>query len=319
MNLNIFIEQIISAAYDTISLPYVTMITAQEYPVLFLSACAHQLQRNKVLCENLDVVGMSVDTIQRILMTTFLGTSKIYVIAISSEIDAKHRARLFQFLSNYTGPHRVICCANSDDVVQYTFASRIDIPVHVDKSLVQALAKLKGLQSNPHINRYIIDLLQKQPALSCDMACMVLDYVLVLGKNTNQFFNDWFDRIVPRSESFFTLSQHFFAKEGRLFLASWDIVKHNYPIQFWISFWSDQIWRAACFVAMQNSNQLLEAKKISYKLPFSFIQKQYKRYTLAELQQAHTRLCSLDEQIKNGVSDDIFESWIITFITNGFA
>ena len=48
---------------------------------------------------------------------------------------------------------------------------------------------------------------------------------------------------------------------------------------------------------------VVQAKKMSFKLPFSFIQSDWKRANLQELKQAHQFLCTVDYNLKTGGGD----------------
>jgi DNA polymerase III delta subunit len=124
----------------------------------------------------------------------------------------------------------------------------------------------------------------------------------VLGKGSAQFSRDWLpDMIVPEL-SLFSLSQALFDRKPSSFFKLWKQFSQKYSVPFWITFWSEQLWRAYCYVRLQKNGKEAEAKKIGYRLPFSFLNRSWRNYTLEELKTYHHLLYEIDYQVKNGGS-----------------
>jgi hypothetical protein len=96
------------------------------------------------------------------------------------------------------------------------------------------------------------------------------------------------------------LSQALFDRKSRQFFLQWQRVSLIYPPQFWISFWSEQLWRACSYIQLQKDGKRDEAKKIGYRLPFSFLNNAWRTYSIGELQQAHSLLYDIDYHLKQG-------------------
>jgi hypothetical protein len=96
----------------------------------------------------------------------------------------------------------------------------------------------------------------------------------------------------------------------------WVTIKDTYPLQFWIVFWSEQVFRAYHFIGYKKSKQLLHAKKIAYRLPYSFIQKDWMNLSLDSLQQIHHMMYELDFRYKNGASELYLDHAFSTFFNN---
>jgi hypothetical protein len=65
--------------------------------------------------------------------------------------------------------------------------------------------------------------------------------------------------------------------------------------------------------------KVVEAKKAQYKLPFSFINRDWSSYSLDELRDAHHCLATLDYQLKNGSSDIGLEYFYTKFFDHKFS
>ena len=100
-----------------------------------------------------------------------------------------------------------------------------------------------------------------------------MHYAKVLGANTDYFISAWLEKIITPERSLFTLSTYFFAKKAQLFFAEWKNIFGQYSEQFWIAFWSEQLWRAHHYVDYSKAKQFALAKKIGYRLPFTFMQR----------------------------------------------
>ena len=129
-----------------------------------------------------------------------------------------------------------------------------------------------------------------------------------------EFFSSWFDRIVEQKQSLFALSNYFFAKDSKNFYAAWRSVAADYPPEFWIAFWAEQLWQAMIFVTLAQTEDLSVAKKSVSRLPFAFMYKDWRKYSVADLTQAHALLYAIDYANKNGSVIDGLELWHAKFL-----
>ncbi len=75
-----------------------------------------------------------------------------------------------------------------------------------------------------------------------------------------------------------------------------------YPEMFWVSFWSDQLWRASQYIAMQKVGDRASARSIGFRLPFSFLQRDWQTVREDKLKRAHEIMYAFDFSIKTGGS-----------------
>lgn len=78
------------------------------------------------------------------------------------------------------------------------------------------------------------------------------------------------------------------------------------------------MWRAACYTQAMSSNDTQEARKIGYRLPFLYLKRDWKEYSLSELQRAHHALYRIDFALKNGESDLQIDTFFNAFLHNKF-
>ena len=128
----------------------------------------------------------------------------------------------------------------------------------------------------------------------------------------------WFEKIVVPEESLFSLAQFFFARKKDAFFKVWLNLKDEYNGAFWTTFWSEQLWKAYHVVSLRKEGNFAAAKQMESRLPFSFLQKDWKTFDAKELSHAHDFLYSIDHRLKNGLSDNGLEIFYHGFMRGAF-
>lgn len=172
------------------------------------------------------------------------------------------------------------------------------LPDKIDKQVFTLLLPWFGIELNAAIKNCIQKLFDRFDYIEFEPASILMRYV-PLGMNENLFFQEWLDLIVTPDQSMFSLSQYLFQRDSTQFFMQWKQIKDAYSSQFWIVFWSEQVWRAAFFVHFSKQRKYSDARKIAYRLPFSFINRDWRKYTASELIAAHDFLYQLDYRFKN--------------------
>lgn len=282
--------------------------------VLFFQSLLGRLkevgERPLVLC---DLHLQTSAEIQAQLATSFLGSAFIYSIVVSSE-SVKQSASLLAYLESYKGVHLVVVATQQEQALR----ERADI-LHVfldetvDYTLYNSLQAFLQLDQNADL-RFTQELFRRSPTVPLDMACMLMQYQLFLGKNNKPFFATWFDRIVEQKQSLFLLSQYLFARDVQRFYDALSPVAQEYPAEFWIAFWSEQLWQALIFVTIAKTDGPLIAKKSVSRLPFAFMQKDWHKHSVAQLTTAHDLLYQIDYANKNGSVTEGLDLWYAKFL-----
>src|SRR5436190_8686889 len=271
--------------------------SAPLYSLLFFQHLIQYLKKNGL---HIQTVSCSTDIggIKALLSTLSFSGQIIYWLQDFHELSDKKQLEMFQYLRTYEGPHRVLFFS---DKVPAGFDC-IELPQDITP---QDFSKIRFLISEnlKDKSNFASSMGMYADYLSLDSLCLFAHYELVLGKNSDEFFTQWITRIIDPTSSLFILSQHFFAKKSKPFFRQWATVSEQYLPTFWASFWADQIWRAYMYVGLMKQKQYAEAKKVQYKLPFSFLNRDWSQYDLQELVNAHQFLTSLDFRLKNGNSE----------------
>jgi hypothetical protein len=189
----------------------------------------------------------------------------------------------------------------------------IEIPEKIDQTMyVQLFSFLyPGVAQD---TAFLKNLFGKQEQLSLDDAYRVMSYQMVVGRNGKEFFSSWYTKLIASEASLFTLSQYLLGRNTRLFLTQWKACKDEYPLEFWVAYWSDQIWQATHFVTTVREKGYEEARKDFYKLPFAFLNNDWRQHNPHALVDAHAGLYELDYRSKNGGGAYALELWYHRFL-----
>lgn len=238
------------------------------------------------------------------LSSSFLGTSLFYTI------DFESAAKLGA-LTEYEGPHRVLFFSKSERKLARGLTVALE---PLNDELYHEMRSWLGMAAADH--EFVQQVFKRVPTMSIDTACLLLHYQQVMGKNKAYFFEVWFDRLIEPKRSLFTLSQHFFARDARAFYELWVPLSAHYPPEFWVAFWSEQLWQGMIFIAEAKQQGPLCARKAVSRLPFSFMQKDWQKYTIAQLAAAHHELYRIDYAHKHGSQLDGIPLWCARWLNN---
>lgn len=280
------------------TIPPVSIFYAKTYPLIFFSYL-----KNKLSASFIDFDNSDFDKFKSNLSISFLGSSSVFLVNISS-LSSSKRNKVVDYLVNYTGPNSVLAYTdNADEFTQY-----VDLDKEKKKDS-KSIFKFLGIFGKNNL-RPILDKIS-QEELSVDELLILYFYSTCLGSQRDSFESQWLGRIIKSSTSLFDLSGYFFSKNRKKFFRLLAKLEESYSEMFWISFWSEQIYRAYFYIDSRKKNDLAEAKRISYKLPFSFMQKDWKFIDCKLLSKVHNDIYKLDYSLKNGSSNitlDLFYS-----------
>ncbi len=261
----------------------------QEIPSLFMGYCIDRLKQDYTIT-SIDLETTPFTNILSMLETSFLGMSSIYWLKNITQLDKKHKINLISYLNTYKGPHQVIIFSNEN------VATGIQIPTVVSWKHLTSLADFLNIKNKVLVLKYLKKVSEKYSTFSLDQACLVFSCLQVMGKSDPDVY---IEKILGSENSLFKLSQLFFEKDSANFYLLWHRVCDEYPITFWSNFWSDQIWRAHYVFYYLEKQQYALAKTFSFKLPFTYIQRDWKKTTRQELKKAHQFIYEVDLSFKN--------------------
>jgi hypothetical protein len=316
MELFLFIDSIQEQKDDFLS-KKVICLRGTQFPLLFFSPMANVLRKIfNTTPVFIDKGQWDWQTFEGQLATSFLGASYLYCLGSLDQFEKNETKKIIDYLIRYQGPNRIFFFTNYnlDKTELPSFWQQISIPDKIDMRSAVKIAQFLEFSIGSYEKRFMQSMALHVDQLPLDNVCMLLQYAPVVSSACHQSFVQWLPSIVMAQSSLFLLSQHFFALQPTAFFEQWQTISSLYGDQFWIAYWSEQLWRSYFFVYYARKSQWIEAKKIGYKLPFSFLQRDWKRYDLAYLQSAHEYLYSIDYRIKHGGGSYALELFYTKFL-----
>lgn len=260
----------------------------------------------------LDVTTYTFNELRMTCDTSFLGMRNWYWLKDFHLLDANTRYQWLEYLLHYQGPHTLFLFDTGTGLVETSFLSVISLPATLSKDTYKQYYEL--FFEGTYDPEFTTKLFEKKEGLSLDEAFLLMSYQGALGRKYDDFFSLWLAKIVVPEKSLFTLSQYFFAQQAKDFFTLWAQCSNDYPDEFWIAYWSEQVWQAALFVLRANKEGIQVAKKHAYRLPFSFINKDWRKYTFEYLVTTHDALYRFDYQLKNGGPSYGLDLWYSQFL-----
>lgn len=283
------------------------------YPLLFFSLLCTRLKERGIAMEIIDCRENELFLLESKFQTSFLGNQLFFWLKDIGQLNDRTRKWLFKFIAEYQGPHTIAFFASADVALVLGKQSiSIDIPEQIDQKVLASLGTLLGRQGAV-TGQVLARMCKGREGITVDSACVLMHYAQLLGANMELFVTQWLDKVITPERSLFTLGTHFFAKKPKLFFELLAHVGPQYSDVFWVSFWSESIWRAHHYVMLTKSKQFGEAKKISNRLPFTFIQRDWKLHTAHNLKIAHQHLYEIDFALKNGASEGVLDAFYTKF------
>lgn len=288
-----------------------------EYPHFFFKRLFTFIKKNGLSFETIDVSSIDGNIIQSHLQTTFLGLPMLFCLSQLSDVKT---TEFTSFLSTYTGPHHLIFFLPIDIIKQRYAKNKwqvITIPDTISRSDMQSFYPLFADEMQQTIfDTYIHKLYERYGSLSLEKICHLLSYAGLIGtKSSDHFLSTIGDRVIGSTHSLFMLAQDFFAHKTASFFKRWRAIEEYYPDQFWMSYWSNQLFRASLFVQCMRNKDQVNAKTLGARqLPFSFIERDWRRYqNNTKLIDAHQHLTRLDAQLKTTGYPYLFDIFFARF------
>ncbi|HBY05689.1 MAG: hypothetical protein UV38_C0001G0114 [candidate division TM6 bacterium GW2011_GWE2_42_60] len=299
------------------------IFVGEAYPWLFCSQIISIFVKNAGLSRAtvIDAGSVEFSEIDRRLGMSFLGAQEFFWLGDLSKLSVAVQKPLLAFLADYEGPHQVGFFINEKNLGKQQKPGReiilCDEPLSaVDANVLwqvvfpEIFLGTKELFPEPFLQ-------QAEKGVSLEQAVLNGLYVYAGGVSGEKAYKAWQHHLIAADHSLFKMAQYFFAKDKKLFLPLWHAVRDEYPSEFWVAYWSEQLWQAHAFVTRALKGDLAPDKK-GNRLPFSFMQRDWRRYKPHEFTVAHSMLYGVDCALKNGCGEAGIDLFILRFITGSF-
>lgn len=299
--------------------PVTWFLCTKEYPLLFASFLIDRIKKIEgVRLEVIDCASEDYASVMARLQTSFLGQRTAYWLGNVSALSEKKKKQLVEQLKKHTGSNSVFACTVAvRATTKKPLAHEIVVPQVLDRKQFQVLLH-EALVPSARAQSIVKIIFARTKTVPLETAVLLVRYSTLVGRSMQEFVDQWLDKLVVPETSLFTLSQYFFAKDARNFFALWSRVGQTYPEQFWIAFWSEQLWRAYHVVQFNKVRQFAQAKKIAFRLPFSLIQRDWQKLKCKELSNAHSFVYEFDHRMKNSGSPQFLELLYTEFFAGNF-
>lgn len=278
---------------------------SDEFSPLFFSQFFVYVEKNNLLPaprKRLDLAVLDKKTIDATLTQSFLGSKSVFWLGnLAADGVEKSKKGLVGELISYAGPHTIIYFLPKEARLKPgSITEIIDIPSVIDSSMLESLSSVfqQGFQGKKLeiLNR----MLQQAKNIPLDVACMLLGYAELFSAKDMGKMEDYLANIMYIQPSLSLLSDYFFSLNSSKFFSLWAEIGREYPDMFWLAFWSEQLWKAHYVISYLKRNDFVNAKRMSFRLPYSFINTQWKKFTQQELKELYERLYLIDTRIKRG-------------------
>lgn len=275
----------------------------QEFPSLFFAQLFQYINQKQLLSaplQNCTLHTMSKDRVQATLAQSFLGSCTFYWLGNLAVAEKWHK-ELALDLCSYKGPNIVAYFTMHDSkIASATNIKFIQIDAVINYELFSYLQNIFGTPLAEKKTALIRKLFKAHPTISLDTACMLINYLELISVKMIPQSESYLFSLISTPPSLSQLSEYFFAKDAEKFFAVWTAVNQDYPDIFWITFWSEHLWRAFHVLRYIAKKDFLNAKKMSYRLPYSFLKKDWQLHTQQNLAQRFEHLYSIDYALKRG-------------------
>jgi hypothetical protein len=275
----------------------------QEFPSLFFASLFELIVKKNILPAPLQRLPLHTTTkagIQANLAQSFLGSCNFYWLGHLDESQKWHK-EFGNELCLYKGPNVIAFFAQSDLKVSGPGSIQI---IQIEPAVnFEQFNLLQAIFGNPLPEKkvlFIKKLFKLQSSISLDTACMLINYIDLISLKMIPQSEKYLLDLVSSQPSLTQLSEYFFAQNPEKFFDLWITLQNDYPDIFWITFWSEQIWRALNVIQYLNKKDFINAKKMSFRLPYSFLKKDWQLYTKAQLAKLFKMLYSADYTLKRG-------------------
>ncbi len=235
-------------------------------------------------------------------------------------IPLKKSKNVASILEQYTGSHTVSFFTLQKDRSLSSNIQNINVPATIDSHLFYELFSLFNQSKKSRMPRLVNSLFKETNSLSLDQVCLLYEYFSVMPERSEEkFLKIHLPYVFESQISLFSLSYNFFTKNEKLFFKQWKSISKKYSEGFWISFWTDQLWRAYNVTKLSQEGNSIQAHKIAYRLPSFFIKKGWQKCSLNELFKSFEFVYTMDFLLKKGSSFCAFDLFYCNYFQGYFS
>jgi hypothetical protein len=241
------------------------------------------------------------------LKENFLGNRSFYWLGdITGALSLKKNSNFYKFLCDYEGPNQLAFFIDSSlrlDFKKISYCVGVEdfVDFSLYKKLLDAIGgkQLAGAAKRINLVRNFFSFHGKVPL---NFACVLANWISLvsISGQSSKMFLDYICYGLSDTPVLFDIADAFFSKNSDKFFDCWSRVFDLYPAVFWAAYWSDQIWRAHHVVSFSSKMDFAAARRFGFNLPFSFLNRSWKKYHVSYFAKLHDFLYGIDFSIKRG-------------------
>ncbi len=244
------------------------------------------------------------DALYSVLGQSMLGQTNHYWLGdLSLMKKGKHKKKAISFLLDYQGPHQVSVFINKDE--ELTTAQKknaLSIPDNFTHNDFIEFMDFLEIPLPEKKYTLIKELFNKVSDLPINFACVLIIHLeLISVKDINELIS-YLTKQLEEQPSLYQLSEYFFSRNPKSFFKLWCTLEKDYSTMFWLAYWSDQLWKAFHTKRFLEQKTFAQAKRMSYRLPHSFLSKTWKLTRKQDLLDLYTKLYEIDFSVKKGIT-----------------
>ena len=283
--------------------------TGKENPFLFLSTLFFQLKKENILptpYKNLIFESTDKSELHSSLTQTFLGQTYFYWLGnCTIQSTDKKGIKFIDFLSTYKGPHFIGLYLDKIKGEKFTKKSTfqiIEIEEEFNENDVATILDFFKINLTAEKRNFLHHLLsQNNYNLNLDSILMMLNYIDLIKLDKNGETLNYLSSIIGKqTTSLNLLAKQFFEQKPKELFNTWSKLQNDFSDVFWISFWAEKIYRAYFVVKFLQNKNFTKAKSLSFGLPYSFLNKDWKNFSLNRLSNYYNFLYTNDFKVKIG-------------------
>lgn len=250
---------------------------------------------------------------QRLAMS-FLGVTEFYYLTGAQELSDKKIEQLRALLASYQGPHIALLALTKEDNKEFGDGILLTQEPTLQET-VQLLALLEQQeQVRARIELFFTALYKRGYKFSLDEIARLLPYAQLVGARVDEFAAAVLPKVIASDHTLFELATAFFARDTETFKTLYEALAQEFQTPFWLTYFSEQAFRAYWYIVYKHAGKLVEAQKIGYRLPFSFLQKDWRHHDKDALLKLHDRLYQCDSDFKLGASEQCIELLLLSYM-----
>ena len=244
------------------------------------------------------------------LHQSILGASSFFWLGNIEE--GKKTKGLSEQLSIYHGPHHIAFFKKNDTAID---DKAIFIPLKIDKNIFDQIILFFSINFDKQKQFFIQNLFPYNDGINLETCCMLIQYLELINSKYLDQYIPFFNSIIGQTPQLILLTELFFSRQSSRFFDTWSNQSKNYPEIFWIIFWSEQIWRAYHVITFLKKKEFSNAKRMSFRLPYSFINRDWQSCNTKTLALALKFLYHMDYALKKGSTFCSIDLFYINYFT----